>query len=776
MNKSLFYASILVVISLNTCFYKTFAQVANKEHAEVLLLIDSSLKLSQTKPDSSLILALRADILSQNLGNLELMMKSQYQLGYVYYSLNRFDEAIKHFENSLQLAIKTSNREGEAMALNRLGNVFQLKTNYLQALDYYLSALDINKRIGNQAEVARTLGNLANVYSVIGQYQRSIEHFLEALNIHESMGEREGLAWTSLGIARLFKRLELLDKAMQYTESALVYYREIEHQTGKTVGVTLCLNELAGIYHKMGNFERAMEYNRMVLEINEKNGNIHGQASNHLTLGVIYLEKNNYDLAHKHLLNALALKEQVGDSLDLSLLYRHLGEVEMRKNNHKQALLYLNLSLKFAKEHRLIPDLSEAYLSLSQIYTRIGEYKKALENYSNHSAYKDSLNSSEISRLEMQYEFEKREKEQELIARQREALQELRIERQRAVLVFFVIAFLLAGSLAGYIFYVYREKKRTNQILIAQNNEISRQKKEIENQRDEIELQRDYVTRQRDQIAEQQRLITDSIMYASRIQNAVLPSKKSFEILPWESFVFYKPKNIVSGDFYWVSELSNGNFLIAVADCTGHGVPGAFMSMLGITLLREIVGKHKHHSPAQMLNELRKMVINSLNQQAGQVEQADGMDMAITIIDPRNLEMVYSGAYLSALVVRAETIEAVDEIQNPRIFSSNGLSVLEFKGKKMPIGYHVLPDSAFEDHKFQLEKGDMLYLFSDGYIDQFGGEKNIKFLMQNFKELLISVNQFSPDAQKEKISTTIATFQGDNKQVDDMLVLGVRIS
>ncbi len=735
-----------------------------------------SQKLSQTNIDSSYKLARKADSIASVIGSEKLLVKTKFQVGFVYYSQNNFDKAIQHFNESLRLAKKVENSDDEALALNRLGNSYQLKTSYLTALDFYSKALDINKATNNKAEVARTLVNLANIYSIIGQYQRSIEHFLEAMSIHESIGEREGLAWASLGIARLFKRLDLNEKAMQYAESALVYYREIEHQTGQSVGVTLCLNEIGSIYHEMGNLNKALEYNRMVIDINEKNGNIHGQASNYLTLGIIYLEKNNVELSFNNLTKSLKLKEQVGDSLDLSLLYRKLGEIEEKKGNYAQALAFLNNSLTFAQQHRLTPDISEAFLGMSAIYNKMGKFKDALVAYTNHSAYKDSLNSSEISRLEMQYEFEKREKEQELLARQREAIQEVKLERQRAVLLFFVIAFVLVGILAVIIFKSYKEKKKTNQLLVAQNNEISRQKLEIENQKDEIEQQRDYVTKQRDQIAEQQRLITDSILYASRIQNAVLPSAKRINELPWESFVFYRPKNIVSGDFYWVSNLSDGRILIAVADCTGHGVPGAFMSMLGITMLREIASKTNVLSPAEMLGELRKMVILSLNQQTGQVDQADGMDMAISIIDPKTLSMEFAGAYLSCIVVRKGFFAEDETKQNPRIYNSNGLSLIEFRGKKMPIGHHVLGEAAFENLNFQLEKEDTLYLFSDGYIDQFGGERNTKFLMQNFRQLLFSINSLDLASQKQKIDQTITTYKGEKKQVDDMLVMGVNFS
>ena len=738
-------------------------------------LIAKSYTLTQGFPKASILDVNRAIEIAHEIANTELLQRAYYQLGYVHYYQNNFDEAEKYCILSLQLAKQNSSIQGQALALNRLGNVAQLKTNYLRALDYYLEALRLNTEIDSKPEVARTLVNLANVYSVIGQYQRSIELFLQAMEIHEKDGEREGMAWTSLGIARLFKQLDLLDRAMEYAQNSLQYYREIEKESGNSIGVTLSLNEIGSIYHRLGNFKKALEYTQMVLEINEETKNIYGQAANNISLAIIFLDQGKDKLARERLNKALSLKNRVADSLDLASLHRHLGEIEMRSGNLFHAQRYFLQSLNFAQKHRLIPDISEAYFSLSKVYAKQGNHSKAFDAYKKHTSYKDSLNSSNISKLEMQYEFEKREKEQELIAKQREALQQAKIQRQRVVLIFFISAFLLTGILLGFIFMLYREKNRVNQLLVQQNIEISNQKEEIETQKEEIEQQRDFVTQQRDQIANQQRQITDSITYASRIQTAVLPSHETMGKLPWETFVLYKPKNIVSGDFYWVANLSNGKTLIAAADCTGHGVPGAFMSMLGITLLRDIASREESISPADILFEMREMVILSLNQQVDKIDHFDGMDMAIAIIDEHTLDMEFAGAYQSVIIVRNGEIIDIPDGKGVITVNGDNESLLEIKGDKMPIGHHLLIDNSFTNTHFKLQKGDMLYLYSDGYADQFGGSNIQKFLMRRFRELLIDIHNRPCKEQANILDTTIEEYKGNQKQLDDMLVLGIRI-
>ncbi|MDY0199407.1 MAG: tetratricopeptide repeat protein [Tenuifilaceae bacterium] len=773
-NVRLLFVSVLMLL----CGFNSYGQQQpdNSLYVKADSLITVAYTLTQGSPDSSIMAVSKAINIAHDLTSTELLQRAYYQLGYVYYYQNNFDEAEKYYNLSLQLARQNNSDQGQALALNRLGNVTQLKTNYIQALDFYLEALNLNTKANCKPEVARTLVNLANVYSVIGQYQRSIEHFLQAMEIHEEVGEKEGLAWTSLGIARLFKRLDLLDRAMEYAQNSLKYYRQIEQESGNSIGVTLCLNEIGSIYRKLGDFNKALEYTQMVLEINRQTGNLYGQAANNISLGVIFLDQGKDKLARESLNQALALKNKVADSLDLASLHRYLGEIEMRSGNLLQAQRYFLQSLSFAQKHRLIPDISEAYFSLSKVYAQQGSHSKALDAYKNYTTFKDSLNSSDISRLEMQYEFEKREKEQELIAKQREALQQAKIERQRVVLLIFVAAFVLTGILLAFIFTLYREKNRVNRLLVEQNIEISNQKEEIESQKEEIEQQRDFVTQQRDQIADQQRLITDSITYASRIQNAVLPSQTTMVQLPWESFVLYKPKNIVSGDFYWTAKLSNGKTLIAAADCTGHGVPGAFMSMLGITLLRDIASREGSISPADILLQMREMVILSLNQQVGKIDHSDGMDMALVIIDEQSLEMEFAGAYQSAIVVRKNDYNDIPESKSIISIKGENGTLIEIKGDKMPIGHHVLVDKSFTNKQFKLQKNDMLYLYSDGYADQFGGPKNKKFLMQNFRELLMDVHHLSCNEQEDILTTTIEEFKGTRKQVDDMLVLGLRIS
>lgn len=277
---------------------------------------------------------------------------------------------------------------------------------------------------------------------------------------------------------------------------------------------------------------------------------------------------------------------------------------------------------------------------------------------------------------------------------------------------------------------------------------IRQQKEEIEEQHDEIKTQRDY-------IAEQNSRITDSIQYASRIQDAILPTQESIKKLLPEHFIFFKPRDIVSGDFYW-STYKDGKIIIVASDCTGHGVPGAFMSMLGVSFLNEIVNRNPVTTADIILNKLRDYVKTTLSQTGKERETKDGMDLSLCIIDKQKKELQFAGAYNSLLHFQEG-------------------NMLETKADKMPIGIHILEDKPFTNHTIQISKGDTFYMFSDGYQDQTGGEKRRKFMRKPFKRFLNEIHKQPMSDQKEALDKKLKVWKGSFEQIDDILVVGFRI-
>ncbi len=319
------------------------------------------------------------------------------------------------------------------------------------------------------------------------------------------------------------------------------------------------------------------------------------------------------------------------------------------------------------------------------------------------------------------------------------------LEKQKLIIWFVILALILVSVLGYFIYRGYTIKKEANIRLEEKNRTISMQK-------DEIERQRDLATAQRDQIAYQKKHITDSIMYAKRIQAALIPSLELFSD-KLEHFVIYKPLAIVSGDFYWVSNIE-GKQVIIVADCTGHGVPGAFMSMLGITLLNEIVNNRHILMPDRIIEELRNGVINSLKQ-ADDIESVkDGMDMSVCVVDFSENLLLWAGANSPLYLVRGEELS-------------------HYRGDKMPVAIHYRMNP-FTLHRIPIQKGDAFYIFSDGFADQFGGPDQKKFMSHQLKEKLIGMAGMPMLTQAEKLNEVFEQWRGDAPQVDDVTMIGVR--
>ncbi len=314
---------------------------------------------------------------------------------------------------------------------------------------------------------------------------------------------------------------------------------------------------------------------------------------------------------------------------------------------------------------------------------------------------------------------------------------------------------------AGLFFIVraymnWRMKSVEKERIILENT-VKERTEEIEQSKEEIETQRDELYKQKQEIV-------DSINYAKRIQQAVLPSEELLNDVLHDYFVFFKPRDIVSGDFFWVKKIRNFSFVVA-ADCTGHGVPGAFMSMLGSSFLNEIVSSRTLDSAAEILNRLRNKVKKSLHQKGEEGEQKDGMDISLLIIDWDSSDLQFAGAYNSLYIVRKK--EDSEE-------SEDAYEVIKLKADRQPIGIY-LHEKDFTNHSFKLKKGDTLYALSDGYVDQFGGDTGGKFKSGRFQKMLLSFQDKSMDEQKQILIRTFTKWKRDFEQVDDVLVMGIRV-
>jgi serine phosphatase RsbU (regulator of sigma subunit) len=414
--------------------------------------------------------------------------------------------------------------------------------------------------------------------------------------------------------------------------------------------------------------------------------------------------------------------------------------VELERRQLVSAKRHFLSALGIAKEIRVKPEMRDNYLALSVCDSLSGDFRSAYEYHKMYSQIKDSIlneeNQKHINEMQARYESEKKdreltEKDAEIQKQQSEAKQKA-TERNG-----FIAGFVLVLALAFFIFSGYRQKQRANRLLEEKNVLIEDQKKLVETKNKNI---------------------TDSINYAQRIQNSILPPDWLVKKLLPDSFVFYRAKDIVSGDFYWVEEKGE-KVLFAAVDCTGHGVPGAMMSVLGFNLLTQAVNEKNITKPSDILQHLDWGVNQMLRQSTEQNTVKDGMDLALCAVDFSKRELQYAGAYNGMWVIKNKTGE-----------------ILEVKADKSPIGVNVggVVDH-YTNHVLQLEKGDTVYIFSDGYADQFGGPYGKKFKYRPMKELLARLQHQSMDEQGNIVEKTFDTWMGNLEQVDDVLVIGIRV-
>jgi serine phosphatase RsbU (regulator of sigma subunit) len=393
-------------------------------------------------------------------------------------------------------------------------------------------------------------------------------------------------------------------------------------------------------------------------------------------------------------------------------------------------LTFLGIAEKSAVRNEFNDAMLDIYSVKSDIFKDLSDFRHAYKYQQLHVELKDSLkelnNFSRISELNARYESEKREKE---IAEKEVMLAEQEASEKSQQMIFVIVVICIALILV-LVSYSLIKKKKINRVLNEQNEEIN----------------------------EQRTKILSSINYAKKIQNSILlPEEQIQKFLP-NSFVYFKPKDIVSGDFYWFSKLGS-RYIIATIDCTGHGVPGAFMSLIANSKLNKVVNEKGIHDPGKILTEVHKEIISSLNQEAHKNNAQDGMDMSLCIIDPTNMKIQFAGA------------------QNP-IYLVKDQQAKEIKGDGFSIGGSFFinhSSSDFTTKEISYEEGTYLYMFTDGYIDQFGGEDNKKMNKKRFKELLLHTSHNGLTNAKTHIENTFHQWRGLNPQIDDVLIIGTKL-
>jgi serine phosphatase RsbU (regulator of sigma subunit) len=613
-------------------------------------------------------------------------------------------KAIAYAKEAVKLAQSLGYKKSEATGLQNIGNGSYNLAEFKVALSFYIEALHIQESIKNKKGILSASGSIGNVFLDLKQPDEAYKYFQQSLKIARELKSKNGTASSLIAIGTVFSDKADYKKALDYAFQAVKIFEEI----GNHDAAATCYNNIADNYQNLNEMKKALFYVKKAYGIYLDEGNVYGMA----------LALNN-----------------MGSFNDIS-------------GKHEKALEFYRRGLEQAKKINANDRILASYKGMYTAYKKMKNFEAALavnELFQNlNSEIYNSENSKQIAEMQTRFDSESKAKEIDLLTKDKK-IKEDELIKQR--LISWSVAgggvlILLMGLLAvrGYI-----QKRKVNAQLAVKNEKIETAYNIIEDQHKDIK---------------------DSIKYAKRLQEAILPTEAFKNFFMENAFVLFRPKDIVSGDFYWVDEVKTKDgdqLLFAAVDCTGHGVPGAFMSIVGHNLLNQTVNEHHKTKPSEILDGLNIGLSKTLHQTFEESSVKDGMDIALCSLQKNNTgsyTLQFAGANNPVWIVRAKTAE-----------------LIEIKGDKFPVGIFVGEElNKFNNKEIELFEGDSVYVFTDGYADQFGGERGKKFKYKPLQQLILSIQHLNMKEQSDILDKTLINWKGNLEQVDDVLLIGIRVS
>jgi len=664
-------------------------------------------------------------------------------LAFYYHFEAKYQRAIENYQTSLEVFRSIPDSTGIGLALNNLAMVYNDQGNTGKALECLDEAQLISSIIDDYHVLNTTYTNMSTINTYLGNYDIAIDNSFLGLKLQEEKGDKFGMGFSLNNLASL----HFMQKDYKNAEKYMLESLKIRMDLGNDNEIGVAYGNLGVMYLDIGKDSLGIDYLYKAKETRERVQDKDKMAEIYIQIGVYYLERDTPDSTKLYLTKALELSKEINAPEIQSSVSQHLGKLYQVLGEMDKAIFYGEESIALSKSLGFPENIRNSALTLSSIYAQNGNYKGAYEMHFLYLKMRDSLdndsNQHQLIQHEVNAKYEKKRFADSLDHAVEKQFSVLELEAANAEIektntrnfALGVGVFMLL-VLVGIALFAYRNKRKSA-------NEITLQKRAIENQKIVVE--------------EKNKEITDSINYAKRIQGAILPSADTWKSALTSSFVLYKPKDIVAGDFYWM-EQKDDMVLFAAADCTGHGVPGAMVSVVCNSALNRSVREYGITEPGKILDKTRELVIQEFEKSDEDVK--DGMDIALCCL--KEHELLYSGANNPLWIIRTSPDGGQEG------------EVIEVKSDKEPVGKFDR-QTPYTTHAVNLLKGDSIYIFSDGYIDQFGGTKGKKFKARAFKELLLSIQENTMEEQKVAVNYAFESWRGDLEQIDDVCVIGVRI-
>lgn len=624
------------------------------------------------------------------------------------------------------------------------------------AFHYAQLMFDFAKAKGRTKQMAEALNVQGISYHIQGDFVKAMEHFSRCLSLYKKINYLKGMADCLGNLGTVSHTQQEFALSIYYNEQGIL----IDKKLGNKIGIATSLNNIAlsmsgqsdsavakgNMDYSRTKLDKAMKILNECLAIQREINNPQGIANALGNLGDVYLDKQEYDKALEYFIQSNELFQQVNDLQGMVSNFSNISNIYLIKKDYPKSIRYANKAMDLARELNGLIELSQSALVLWKAYKATGNHKLALDMHELYMTTRDSIrseeNQKEVIRQQFKYQYEKQAAADSVRASHEKKLKDVQIAKHQAEIKARKIQqYFLFGGLgfvlvfAGLIFNRFRLTKKQKQIIELQKVEVEVKNKEI----------------------------TDSINYAKRIQTAILPTSKSIHDRFPESFIFYRPKDIVAGDFYWFEQGTQNasqqvkKYYFAACDCTGHGVPGAMVSVVCNNGLNRSLKEFALTDPAKILDKTREIVIQEFEKSEEEVK--DGMDMALCAFEfsDTNVKLNFAGA------------------NNPLWIVKSGTKViLEYKGDKQPVGKY-LNQKPFTSHEIHVSKGDTLYMLTDGFPDQFGGPNGKKFKAKALKELLLSAQHLNMNDQFTFVQNAFDNWKKGYEQMDDVCLIGIRI-
>lgn len=661
-----------------------------------------------------------------------------------------FSGDFKSSKNLQMMSLKQAKRNNDKIILsknyNLLGAIEYNAGNYKASEKYYNLKLQTCIQLKDTSSIIETYYNISLIYQTLGDFEKSIDYNFRILRLAQTYKNEEAIMLSSQGLAEAYTKVKNYPKSYEFLRKA----KEIAIKINDTYS-------LSGIYIDEGNI--LMEQNKaaLAIEIFEKSIQLckKYQDKYHLSVALngkvsALLHNKEFVRANEYAQEAITINIQLDRKQGLVTAYSMSAECQFYINHIPQALAYGQKALYYAKQIQSLEDLKSVYGIMYMIYDKVQNSDSSLKYFRLYSIYKDSINltdqTHEMARQELL--FEKLKSDQK--TKHQMEISNAKIQKQTQIRNISIVFAVLVLIVLAFLFKNYKAKNIANA-------KITKQKAIIEQKNQDI---------------------TDSINYSKRIQQAILTPVQEVKALLPHSFVYFKPKDIVSGDFYFIEPVISKEaqwIAVALADCTGHGVPGAFMSIMGYNFLKQSLKQPEIYEPAQALDFVNKELHGFLRFNSAQQTIRDGMDIAFCAINKTNLQLLYAGANNPVWIIFSKPHFNTLTLQRYKVLKEwDDKIMIELLADKQHIGFNEKINS-FNLHTVQLEKGCQLYLFTDGFADQFGGPKHKKFKYSTLQNLIANHSTLEMDQQLLVLDKTFNEWKGSHEQVDDVSLIGIKV-